>query len=914
MTPLAVVSWLFAYLVVAAAVRRPVAALRRRLADAETAALLAAAVAVGAAGYWLGLSVLAWPALLAAAGVVAVCVAATAATEAEYGWERYGRRALVGAALVAVLAGAQGPWPDTRAAHFFLRLETGYVVTWLLAFLGLGALALPAAAALFDRFEDGGAGVAIPFALAALGVVGYWVGHVSFGPVALGAGLGVLALGSALALRRGVAVDWRAYAEVATVFAVAFGLLVALRAVNPGVVPGGGEKFLDFGLLQSLLRADALPPEDMWFAGEPVRYYYGGHMLAALLTELTGTPARYAYNLALAGAYGTLAAAAYGLARAVAAERGRAKRTAGAAAAVLVAFASNLSTPLRLLVWALPGAAGDAVASVASLEVDQRPSVAAGPDGFNYWTASRTIDWQVVDGEQWHYIDEFPVFAFRNGDLHAHMTSTPFLLLTAAVLFQYWLTPSASRHRRRALVLLAVPALGGLIAVVNTWSLPTVAGVTFLALTFAPAAPGTLLPRRVDAALDGVRERSRLHAEAVRTSTALGAAAAVATLSVLFALPFFTGTASGRGVGLLPENRSDAAGLLLVHGAFLAVSVAFLLARPGVTDRIRRLLALVVAVSLLLALPYEMAAVALFVPVLLVAWFLLRTGDDAGYETALLVGALGLVTMVEFVYVEEQAGPGRMNTLFKVYMQVWVLWGTAAGAMLADRTRFPEAARALVARAEAGVERVERALGVGGDGGDRDPVGGRSPDGGRRTAEVSFRGATATLLAVALLASLSLYGGFVGATQFEGGTADPTLNGTAYVADYHQKEAAAIAWLNEREGRPRIVSAPGESVYRWVNAPSSLTGLPTVAGWVHEVGYRGEEPYRQRIDDVETIYTGSTEERAALLREYGVAYVYMGPEERQRYGTRDLADDPGISVEKEYGFVTIYRVNRSELR
>ena len=910
---LAVATWLVAYLVVGAAVWRPVAALRRRLADDEAAALLVAAVAVAAVGYWVGLTLLAWPAPVAAVGVVAVCAAVTVATGTEYDWERYGRRTLVAAALVAVLAGFQGSWPDARAARFFLRLETGYVVTWLTAFLGLGALALPAAAAVFDRFDDRGAGVALPLALATLGAVGYWAGHVSFGPVALAAGLGVLALGSALALRRGVAVDWRAYAEVAAVFAIAFGLLVALRAVNPAIWPGGGEKFLDYGLLRSLLRAEALPPEDMWFAGEPVKYYYGGHMLAALLTELTGTPARYAYNLALAGAYGTLAATAYGLARAVAAERGRAKRTAGAAAALFVALASNLSTPLRLLVWLLPGAAGDAVASIASLEVDQRPSVAAGPDSFNYWTASRTIDWRVVDGEQWHYIDEFPFFAFRNGDLHAHMVSTPFLLLVAAILFQYWLTPAAARRRRRALVFLAVPALGGLIALVNTWSFPTVAGLTFLALTFAPAEPGTLLPRRVGAALAGLRERSRVHAEAVRTSTALGAAAAVAALSVLFALPFFTGTASGRSVGVLPEYRSDAAGLLLVHGAFLAVSVAFLLARRGVTPRVKRLLAVTVAVSLLLTLPYEMSAVALFVPVLLVAWVLLRTDGDAGYETALLVAALGLVTLVEFVYVEEQAGPDRMNTLFKVYMQVWVLWGTAAGAMLADRTRFPETADALVSRAEVGVQRLERALGLG-SGGDRDPVRSRSPDGGRRTADVSARGAAATVLAVALLASLSLYGGLVGANQFGDGTADPTLNGTAYVADQHPKEAAAIAWLSEREGQPRLVSAPGQSIYQWVNAPSSLTGLPTVAGWSHEIGYRGEEPYQQRVDDVETIYTGSTEERAALLREYGVTYVYVGPEERERYGTRDLADDPGISVEKEFEFVTIYRVDRSELR
>jgi YYY domain-containing protein len=901
----AVLSWLAVYLVLGVAVGRPFVALHRRLSDDEATGLALSAVAVTAIGYWLGLTLLAWPAFVAGVGVLALSVGAAAWTDTRDDWQAHLQPALVGLAAVALIAGLTGVWPDERVARYFLRLETGYVVRWYVAFLGLGALALPVSALVFDRFADRGAGVALPFALGTLGVVGYWVGHLSFGPVALAAGLVVLGAGSAIALWRGVAVEWRAYAEVVVVFSLAFGLLVALRGVNPSIWPGGGEKFLDFGLLKSLLRADALPPEDMWFAGEPVKYYYGGHMLAALLTELTATPARYAYNLALASVYGTLAATVYGLARAVAAERGRSPRTAGAFAVVFVAVASNLSTPLRLLIWKLPDWAGDRLAAAASLEVAQRPSVAAGPDSFNYWVASRIVDRRVVDGDQWHYINEFPFFAFRNGDLHAHMVSTPFLFLVAALLFQYWLTPAADRRRRRALVFLAVPPLGGLLAVVNTWSFPVVGGLTWIALTFAPTDPATLLPRRAERAVGRFREGSPLRTEGVRVGTAVAAAAAVTALAVLFSLPFFTGTASGRSLGFLPESRSNAAGLLVVHGAFLAISVTYLLARDGIEDRLPTLFAVTVVVLLLVTAPYEATAVALFGPVLLVAWILLRTESDVGFETALLVGALGLVMLVEFVYVVEEAGPGRMNTVFKVYMQVWVLWGTAAGVMLADRAPLAATVRALWNRAANAAAGVGRAVGG---------STATSSDGGRRTVEVTAGAVTASLIAVLLLASLSLYGGFVVANQFERGTENPTLNGTAYVEDRHGKEAAAIAWLDEREGQPHIVSAPGTSIYQWANPASSLTGLPTVAGWSHEVGYRGEAAYRQRVEDVETIYTGSAAERAALLREYDVTYIYMGPEERQRYGTQDLHEDPGITVATKYPFVVIFRVTQSELQ
>ena len=239
-------------------------------------------------------------------------------------------------------------------------MEYGYVLVWVAVYAALGTAALPAAAALFPRFPDRGAALALPVALATLGVVGYLVGHLAFGWPALLAGLVVLAAGSyLLADRADASPDFRLAAETGGVFLLAFALLVAVRAVDPAVHPIGGEKFLDFGLLQSLLRAPRLPPEDMWFAGEPVKYYYGGHLISALLARLTFTPARFAYNLALAGFYATLVVAAYGVAGAVAADHGAPRRLAGGLAAFLVGLAGNLWTFVQVFVWALPdGLAG----------------------------------------------------------------------------------------------------------------------------------------------------------------------------------------------------------------------------------------------------------------------------------------------------------------------------------------------------------------------------------------------------------------------------------------------------------------------------------------------------------------------------------------------------------------------------
>ena len=782
-------------------------------------------------------------------------------------------------------------------------MEYGLVLLWLVAFQALALVGTPLAAVCFPRFADRGAAFALPISLAIMTIVVYWVGRISFGTITIVGVLTLLAALSVLALRYGDGIDPSNYVEVAAVFTVAFLFLVAIRAVDPGVVPGGGEKFLDYGLLNSLVRADQLPPEDFWFAGEPVRYYFGGHLMASLLTELTGTPVNYAYNLALAGFYAMLATAVYGLAGAIAADHGASRQLAGGLGAFLVAFASNLHTPVRVVLVLLPDGLGRALAGPIGIDP---ATVAPGglrmlfpdifgvppeqvPDGmaFSYWTASRAIPGT---------INEFPLFSFLNGDLHAHMMSTPFLLLVAALLYGYYRTPGTGLLRRRLLLAAVVP-VGGLLALTNTWSFPAVGGLSLLALTFAPAHPLSLLPRsladRLGVAADA-REvgGSWMNREVSRIGAALGIAVGVTLLAVLSVAPFFFGTASGRPVAFLPD-RSGFGGLLLVHGAFLLLVALYLLprvrplVRRGRADRLVVLSGLFVTVGWL----ENVAAVLLVGPLLLLAWLLLRDDRDVGYELVLFVAGAGLVLLVEFLYIDDHMGGKyeRMNTVFKLYMQVWVLWGVSAAVALARLVggRFP-------VPSFTGSDTAERALGAG--------------------------------LAVVLVVSLSTYGvAAVGSHLANPAQQEATLDATYYIdheteyAKYYgfnPEEGEAINWLDENvEGQPNMLSKPGLDIYQWVNAPSSLTGIPTVAGWVHEKGYRDGELYDRRVADVRTMYTGSWEQRRALLQRYNVEYVYVGPGEREEYGTDevDFSQYPGISVAFENERVTIYRVDRSSL-
>ena len=757
-------------------------------------------------------------------------------------------------------------------------MEYGLVVLWLAAYLSIGALALPLAASIFPRFHDRGAAFAIPIGLLTIAVVGYLVGHLAFGLPALVAGLAVLA---GLSLRSGVIgrTVWRSYAEIAVVFAVAFLFVISVRAVSPAIAPlpiSAGEKFLDYGLLRSLLRTSVLPPEDMWFAGEAVQYYYGGQMLTALLTTLTGTAPQFAYNLALAGFYATLVTAAYGLAGAVASDHGAPRRLAAAIGAFFVGLAGNLHTAVHVVVWALPT---DLVATVPTVSPD---TASWTPSAFSYWDASR-----IIEGT----INEFPLFAWLNGDLHAHMLTMPFTLLVAGLCYSYWQTPEAET-KRRGLLLLTTAPVAGFLAITNTWDFPVAGGLVFLTVAFAPADPATLLPERIaDRIPDG---RSVVLGELSRDGLALAVAATILLVGGLLVTPFWLSSASTRSVGLFPP-RSDLWPLLIVHGGFLLLFVPYVAHRTAVSfndDVGVGVFAGVgaVVVGATIAWVAGFAAVALFGPLLLATWLVLRGADWAGFETVLILAGVGLALIVEFAYVVEPhlqgTGSERLNTVFKVYAQLWVLWAPAAGVVTARMLDPAEPFRST---------------------GTKGPLG--------ALGRLRWRPIGLAVVCVAVVAT-GLYAGFAVPTQYDNepiGSDGSTLDGEAYTLSAYPDEAAAIAWLDARDGQPTIVTAaPGG--YRWdpesgegASAPASLTGIPTVLGWMHEEQYRGSGPYEGRLDDVTTIYEGEPKRQAELLERYDVVYVYVGPAERAAYELT-IEEHPRLHPVFEQGDVTVYEV------
>ncbi|HET6615821.1 MAG TPA: DUF2298 domain-containing protein, partial [Dehalococcoidia bacterium] len=250
-----------------------------------------------------------------------------------------------------------------------------------------------------------------------------------------------------------------------------------------------------------------------------------------------------------------------------------------------------------------------------------------------------------------------------------------------------------------------------------------------------------------------------------------------------------------------------------------------------------------------------------------------RTSRSALFALLLTSTALLLVLGTEFFYVGDVFN-NRMNTVFKLYYQAWLLLALAGGFALyylASHWRL-------------------------------------SFEGA-----VPYRAAWAAA-AVIVLAGAALYplGGTYNRTEGDPWQRGDYLHGLAFYDEVYPGELAAIDWLNDRaDGQDVVIAEAVGNDYTLASRISAATGIPTIVGWVgHENQWRGStDPYAGRFEDVEKLYrTQDINEARQILEKYGVTYVYVGQLEQQQYGgSGGLAKFEAMPVMFQSGEVTIYR-------
>jgi YYY domain-containing protein len=252
---------------------------------------------------------------------------------------------------------------------------------------------------------------------------------------------------------------------------------------------------------------------------------------------------------------------------------------------------------------------------------------------------------------------------------------------------------------------------------------------------------------------------------------------------------------------------------------------------------------------------------------------------------------VGLFATLIPEFVALQGDIGRMNTVFKFYLQAWVLLSISAAVALGWLAR--RAAR----------EPLLRSV---------------------RPAWVVF----AALLVVAAVA----YPLF--ATQGKVGLrfADLplSLDGMDYMqfAQYSDQnrdlnlpgDYAALRWMQQHVAGTPVVLEGRAPIYHWGSRVSIYTGLPTVLGWDwHETQQRSGDNgagygamIQARAQDVERAYASPDVGQAlSILSKYGVQWVYIGGLERAYYpaiGLDKFRNMPGLHLVYDADGVEIYQV------
>lgn len=705
---------------------------------------------------------------------------------------------------------------------------------------------------------------------------------------------------------------WRDLLRLEIIFAVLFVGWAYVRFLNPDLwhPVSGGEKPMDFAYLNAVIKSTWFPPYDPWFAGGTMNYYYFGFVMVGSLIKVLGIVPSVGYNLAVPTLFAMTGVGAYTIANALAGGDRKRGHRAGILGLLLVLILGNLGE-LRLLFLGfqeignidfesfIPGYPAAVSAIVGLWEVLMKGKSLPFRAEWWYWNATRVIPF--AEGEV-GAINEFPAFTFLYADLHAHMMALPLTQVALAIALQWGLavdhalasTQRTWRDYLQRCIPRPVPTviLAGLIAgalrATNTWDWPTYMALMGVAawLTFF-SKPERKAPPAENAQNEG-GDTAEVDASSVQTPESIFPYYKLLTplvfflLGELFFLPFTANfEAAYSSFGLWRGSRTPFGIYLVMHGQFLFPLVVLAVVRGrALLYRLwqERDEGTLLALGMVIVGMIVLGGALLLMGVPL-AWAVIPLGMAAAllvvdpYSTPharqlwMWVGtALALSLLVEIYVLDGDIG--RMNTVFKFYLQVWMLLGLSAA--VATERIIDYALRNY---------RADKA----------------SP-----LAKVPYfiSDAVSVVMAI-LLAGAALYPAMAipAKVRDRWATEAPhTLDGMPYMNYAVQYENDAripleadyrvIRWLQDNvHGSPTIIEGQGAREYLWGGRISVYTGLPTVAAWRwHSVQQRMTMPggtVEARQADIKYFYNTTAAEYAMnILERYNVQYVILAPYER----------------------------------
>ena len=299
-----------------------------------------------------------------------------------------------------------------------------------------------------------------------------------------------------------------------------------------------------------------------------------------------------------------------------------------------------------------------------------------------YWGPTRILAEPPVSSG--NAITEMPYFTFLYGDLHAHMISMPLQFFLMLFLMHEVVNTRKDSPRRTVATVLAIgtgAAVAGMLRATNTWDWPTymLLGITGLGFAW------------------WLKWRELSRAAVVDMVLRVGGFIA---LSVWLSYPYTRWYAAIYSSASPWEGtKTPIWAYLLINGLFVFLIVSLLVwetARWLSSVRVRDLqgratwlytglglLAGVLLLSIGLSL-YEWNVTVILLPIIIWAAVLFfRPGQSRAMQFVLALIGVGVGTTLGVEYIVIDGDIGRQNTVFKFYLQAWLMFSVVGGVAIA---------------------------------------------------------------------------------------------------------------------------------------------------------------------------------------------------------------------------------------
>tara|TARA_B100000686_G_scaffold41137_1_gene42524 strand:- start:10433 stop:14986 length:4554 start_codon:yes stop_codon:yes gene_type:complete len=714
---------------------------------------------------------------------------------------------------------------------------------------------------------------------------------------------------------------WRFLLIAECLFLLAFFIFLSIRLANPDLWHPyrGGEKPMDLAYLNAIVKSTIMPPYDPWFAGGFLNYYYFGQFIVAMFIKATAIEVRTAYNLAIplffaltfVGAFSV----GYNLAAYAASNRNKFQAAISSGSKFFNPYFCGFTAAVSVTVIGNM----DGIIQLTSSIINAAKGLSYKP--FDFWQSSRMMPPDPPGFE----ITEFPFFTFLFADLHAHLIALPFTLLVLVLALALVLNKNQYDNSRlnilagesiQTLILLTMLGIStGALRVINTWDYPTymIIGTTavFASNYF-----------RYSTLSSSMLLRSISHC------------CIVFLIGYIVFIPFHSNFQSFFSSIETTTNTTVLWQFLSINGLFIFILGSFYLneLRNIVSFNLSNIfhyrtylsyfsnsknnlkfmkylwmpLLMLIIGSAFYGLVVQTGSTVPFLIGITIIVFMVGinkiiskkdTNRPRVFVSIIVMVSLLFAIGLDFFRVEGDID--RMNSVFKMYLHIWVLFALASSYALWQLLN--------------NYKDIFKSSSI--------------------TSKIRFNPLMIVwfFILTALFTSSFIYP-ILGTRdrindRFNSSDMTLSLDGMTYMkyAEFTDEVGSfilnhdyeAIIWLQQNITGSPVIMEGHTPTYRWGNRISVYTGMPTVIGWKwHQEQQRWDyrEEVTERIRDVDVFYS-TTEMHTAIsiIEKYRIDYVYVGQLENSYYPQKGLvkfqSNLDGLLQPIYFGpKVTIYRV------